>query len=139
MRYDFDKTNSYKLLIADLRIWLHLGCSQEERFTPQLVSFNINLTFNSPPIATITNKLEDTVCYAGIVENIQALCQTKQFNLIEYLAAVIYKTIDQSLGDKKNNITLISVKISKMSPPIPGVHGWVTFSYCQAPIHEAVT
>jgi hypothetical protein len=38
-----------KLSILDLRIWVHLGCTEQEKFNPQLVSLNIELYFKSLP------------------------------------------------------------------------------------------
>ena len=35
----------FKLSILDLRIWVHLGCTEQEKFNPQLVSLNIELYF----------------------------------------------------------------------------------------------
>jgi dihydroneopterin aldolase len=133
-RCDFDKNHYYKLLISDLRIWLRLGYKEEERFYPQLVSFNIELIFKFPPVATTTDKLEDTVCYLEIVQNVKNLCQSKEFCLIEYLAAEIYRDINKTLEDKKHIISQVNVTICKMSPPIADIHGGVSFTYCDAPI-----
>jgi len=36
------------LLISDLRLWVHLGYSAEEKYHSQLVSVNIDFTFQSP-------------------------------------------------------------------------------------------
>lgn len=45
------------LLISDLRLWVHLGCSAEEKFHSQLVSVNIDFTFKSSPLGLTTDRL----------------------------------------------------------------------------------
>ncbi len=80
-----------------------------------------------------TDQLEDTVCYYETVKSIQNLCQHKEFNLIEHLNADVYKTIDQGLSEKRECISKIDVTVRKMHPPVPGIHGGVSFIYCGAP------
>ncbi|WP_246209647.1 dihydroneopterin aldolase [Wolbachia endosymbiont of Atemnus politus] len=88
------------LLIHDLRLCVHLGYSAEEKFYPQLVSINVDFTFKSPPVGIITDRLEDTICYLEVVQNIKSLAQSKQFNLIEHLTHDIYRTISNHLMQK---------------------------------------
>lgn len=118
------------LLISDLRLWVHLGCSAEEKFHSQLVSVNIDFTFKSPPLGLTTDRLEDTICYLEVVQSIQSLVQSKQFNLIEHLTHDIYRAINNLLVQKKHIISSIRVTTHKVAPPVPGVHGGVLFTYC---------
>ncbi|WP_375604203.1 dihydroneopterin aldolase [Wolbachia endosymbiont of Anurida maritima] len=118
------------LLISDLRLWVHLGCSAEEKFSPQLVSIDIDLTFKSPPSGLTTDQLKDTLCYLEVVRNIQYFVQGKQFNLIEHLTHEIYRAINNLLLRKKHIISSVKVTTHKTAPPVPGVHGGVFFTYC---------
>ncbi|MGL9778807.1 dihydroneopterin aldolase [Wolbachia pipientis] len=118
------------LLISDLRLWVHLGCSAEEKFHSQLVSVNIDFTFKSSPLGLTTDRLEDTICYLEVVQSIQSLVQSKQFNLIEHLTHDIYRAINNLLVQKKHIISSIRVTTHKVAPPVPGVHGGVLFTYC---------
>src|ERR1700729_2287418 len=98
-----------KLLISDLRIWVHLGCGEEERHNPQLVSVNLEFVFNAPPVAIESDKIEDTFCYLQSTKHIQALLQEKSFKLIEHLAKSIYDVTAKfiiSSGQDVNNITV---------------------------------
>jgi dihydroneopterin aldolase len=122
-----------KLSIFDLRIWVHLGCSEQEKFHPQLVSFDIDLIFKTIPNAVITDKLEETICYLGIAEKVKSLCKNKYFNLIEHLSYNIYKVINESLNENRLFIELINVTTKKISPPVPGINGGVSFSYSNSP------
>ncbi|WP_250296559.1 dihydroneopterin aldolase [Wolbachia endosymbiont of Oedothorax gibbosus] len=120
------------LLISDLRLWVHLGCSAEEKFSPQLVSIDVGFTFKSPPLGLTTDQLKDTLCYLEVVRNIQYFVQGKQFNLIEHLTHGIHRMINDFLLQKKHTISSIRVTTHKVTPPVPGVHGGVFFTYCSA-------
>ncbi|WP_425385832.1 dihydroneopterin aldolase [Wolbachia endosymbiont (group A) of Barypeithes pellucidus] len=120
------------LLISDLRLWVHLGYSAEEKSHSQLVSIDVDFIFKSPPLGLMTDRLEDTVCYLEIVQNIQSLVQNKQFNLIEHLTHDIYRTINNLLVQKKHIISSIRVTTHKVAPPVPNAHGGVFFTYCNA-------
>lgn len=120
------------LLIQDLRLWVHLGCSTEEKFHSQLVSINVDFTFKSPPVGFITDRLEDTVCYLEVVQSIQSLAQSKQFNLIEHFTRDVYIIISKLLMQKRHTISSIKVATHKVAPPVPDVHGGVLFTYCNA-------
>lgn len=120
------------LLISDLRLWVHLGCSAEEKFHSQLVSVNIDFTFKSPPLGLTTDQLEDTICYLEVVQSIQSLVQSKQFNLIEHLTHDIYRAINNLLVQKKHIISSIRVTTHKVAPSVPNVHGGVFFTYRNA-------
>ncbi|NSM56646.1 dihydroneopterin aldolase [Wolbachia endosymbiont of Atemnus politus] len=118
------------LLIQDLRLWIHLGCSAEEKFHPQLVSINVDFTFKFPPVGLVTDRLEDTICYLEVVQNIKSLAQSKQFNLIEHFTHDVYVAINNLLMQKKHIISSIRVTTHKVAPPVPDVHGGVLFTYC---------
>ncbi|WP_410542541.1 dihydroneopterin aldolase [Wolbachia endosymbiont of Tetranychus urticae] len=118
------------LLISNLRLWVHLGCSAEEKFSPQLVSIDVDFTFKSPPSGLTTDQLKDTICSLEVVQNIQSLVQGKQFNLIEHLTHEIYRAINNLLLRKKHIISSVRVTTHKIAPPVPGVHGGVFFTYC---------
>lgn len=119
------------LLVNDLRVWVHLGCSEAEKYNPQLVSFNIEFTFDISPVGTITDNLDDTVCYLQITEAVQSLCQSKNFNLIEHLAYEIYRLIINFLSQNSKKISNLSVTVHKLAPPAPGIHGGVKFIYTE--------
>ena len=113
-----------------MRIWVHLGCTEQEKFNPQLVSLNIELYFKSLPEGARNDKLEGTVCYAALVQKVKSFCRNRQFNLIEHLTAEIYQVVKDSLKQHRSLVTFIGVTGHKMSPPVPDIHGGVTFTYC---------
>lgn len=125
--------SSFNLAISDLRVWVHLGCREEEKFHPQLVSIDIELDFANIPDALINDKLEDTVCYSEVTQVIQALCKDKRFNLVEHLTYEVHQVISKMLRDKVSIVSSIKVSLCKVSPPVPGIHGGVYSVYCASP------
>ncbi|MGL9682062.1 MAG: dihydroneopterin aldolase [Wolbachia sp.] len=117
------------LLIKDLRLWVHLGCSVEEKFHSQLVSINVDFAFKSSPVGLITDCLEDTICYLEVVQSIQSLASGKRFNLIEHFTHEVYVTISNFLIQKRHILSSIRVTTHKVAPPVPDVHGGVLFTY----------
>ncbi|QOD38239.1 dihydroneopterin aldolase [Candidatus Wolbachia massiliensis] len=135
MEYTLNKKPFCNLLVQDLRLWAHLGCSAEEKFHPQLVSINVDFAFKFSPLGCITDRLEDTVSYLEVVQSIQSLVQNKQFNLIEHFTHDVYRTINNLVVQKRHIISFIRVTTKKVAPPVPGVHGGVFFTYCDT-LHE---
>lgn len=98
----FNLNHSCELNIEKLITWIHLGCGSEEKHHAQAVEINIKLIFATPPLATQTDNIDDTICYAETVRLIQKLCQEHRFNLIEHLAARIYDIIYHDLIKTKS-------------------------------------
>lgn len=82
-----------------------------------------------PPKGTVTDQLDDTVCYLKLVQAIQNLCQKKRFNLIEHLGYDVHQVVTTLLKDHSQNVADLKVTVRKIAPPVPGVHGGVTFTY----------
>lgn len=122
-----------KLLISDLRIWVHLGCGEEERHNPQMVSINLEFTFNTTPKAVDSDKIEDTFCYLETTKQIQALLKETRFRLIEHLAKSIYEVTAMYVKNSGQDIADLTVHLRKISPPAPGIHGGVSFIYSGKP------
>jgi 7,8-dihydroneopterin aldolase/epimerase/oxygenase len=122
----------HKLAINDFRLWIHLGHTEEEKFNRQPVSFTIELEFKTPPKACVTDELDDTVCYFDLTNGIRTLCEKKRFNLVEYLAAEVYKSVEKTLKAKKMmpKIGAVRVTVLKLAPPVPDVQGGAVYTYC---------
>lgn len=87
-------------------------------------------------MGVINDNLEDTVCYSRLVQNIKNFCRDKKFNLVEHLAAEVYKKVNGSLQKNLSLVTSITVTAHKVSPPVADIHGGVTFTYCAAPFKK---
>lgn len=119
-----------KLIISDLRLWVHLGCSQQERHHAQCVSFDICITFPENPKATASDDLNDGFCYAQATDLIKEAIESKSYNMIEHLATYVHNILHTSLKQKGFSDAYSSVTVVKLSPPVPNIHGGVSFTYC---------
>ncbi len=118
-----------KLSIKDLRLWVHLGCSPEERTNPQPISITLKLYFTKLPKGTITDVLTDTVCYFQITKLVEEIIAGRNFNLIEHLAHTIHEAVHKYLNSLEHGDATLKVIVNKLSPPVPNVLGGVSFSY----------
>ncbi|WPY00154.1 Dihydroneopterin aldolase [Candidatus Trichorickettsia mobilis] len=124
-----DQINLPKLKITDLRLWVHLGCSAEERSNPQAVSISAHFVFPVAPKGAYTDLISDSICYRRAVELIKEAVEGKEFNLIEHLAVRVYDALFSYINEVGYNNLKIKVVATKISPPIPGLYGGVSFSY----------
>jgi len=124
---------NFCLSICDLRLWLHLGCSDEERSQRQLTSIAIEINLSAPPIGCDTDKLEDTICYYNIVNSIEKKIKDQYFNLIEHVAARVHEITDSSITNCRDLITSVNVVVQKVNAPMENVFGGTKFMY-QAPL-----
>lgn len=112
------------LLIRDLELRVFLGWPEKERLKEQRVFLNVDIRYPIPPIGCQTDKLEDTVCYAVLIEKVREDIGDKHFHLIEYLSHDIYHIMKPLLPKQ----TLLTVRITK-HPMIAGLTGGVQFSF----------
>lgn len=118
-----------KLSIKDLRLWVHLGCSDEEKAHPQAISVTLKLYFIKAPLGIITDELTDSICYFQITELVQNTVSEKSFNLVEHLTYKIREAIYQHLKSIGYEDVTLKVTVDKLSPPVPNLLGGVSFSY----------
>lgn len=122
-------SNGCELSIIDFRLWVHLGCSAEERFNPQPVSINIKFSFPSPPAGIYTDSIADSYCYTKALNAIKMLLTKKSFKIIEHLTASIYEVVGRSLHDNSYHDVELNITVTKISPPVADVLGGISFSY----------
>ena len=118
-----------KLSIKDLRLWVHLGCSDEEKANPQAISVTLKLYFTKPPLGTTTDKLADSICYFQITELVQNTVSKRSFNLVEHLTYTIREDLYKHLESIGYGDVTLKVTVDKLSPPVPNLHGGVSFIY----------
>jgi len=109
------------LLVQDLILQVKLGCSEEERKTPQEVRVSAEIRFIQSPHGVTSDKLEDTVCYARISSAFRDWVLSREFNLVERLAHDLFGVLREIVGSHSK----ISLSAHKVSPPVEGLTGGV--------------
>ncbi|OGT61503.1 MAG: hypothetical protein A3F14_03980 [Gammaproteobacteria bacterium RIFCSPHIGHO2_12_FULL_43_28] len=111
------------LSILGLELYVHLGWPDQERKEKQLVKLDIHLTFVNPPKACQSDLLTDTICYAGLIDQLHDYLANKTFHLIEHLTNEIYQFLKSCLPAG----TMLRVILTK-HPAITGLTGGICFS-----------
>jgi len=112
------------LSIRQLKLKVHLGWGEKERNKPQIIFVNIDLAFEKPPKACVTDQLDDTICYDVLITKLNKKIIKKKFRLIEHLSQTIYLFIKTQIPKK----TKVVVHLLKY-PDIAGLKDGVRFSY----------
>lgn len=113
----------HRIEIVDLSLFIHLGCTAEERTHPQEVRVSLSLDFLSPPAGCQTDSLKDTVCYAAICGAIREKIDGSEHALVEHVAQEIYQTTETVVAGKAS----IRIRLHKVRPPIPHLLGGVFY------------
>jgi 7,8-dihydroneopterin aldolase/epimerase/oxygenase len=119
-----------KLTLTDLRYPVRLGVSQMEQATPQMISLTMQLGFVEVPRATQTDQLTDTFCYFALSQAFQDFIRLNEpFHLIEYLGGGLYACAYEYLLNQSASSVMLEMAVKKLTPPVPGLYGGVTFCY----------
>src|SRR4051812_30581294 len=76
---------SMSLRLNEFSVMCRLGCSTQEQATPQEVRVSLNLEFARQPVACVSDRLEDTVCYARLCEIVRERATAKNYSTVEHL------------------------------------------------------
>jgi 2-amino-4-hydroxy-6-hydroxymethyldihydropteridine diphosphokinase/dihydroneopterin aldolase len=85
------------LRMEGLALRVRLGCSEEERSSPQEVRVSVEFRFKQAPVAMDSDSLEETICYGRVAEALRRLEQ-REFRLIERLGAAAYAEAREAAG-----------------------------------------
>lgn len=119
-----NKMPNTRLLIQGLELNLNLGWRSKERGTEQAVFMDMDMRFKEVPEACTSDNLQDTTCYAELIEKIRAYTEAKPYRLIEHLTKDIYTLAKKNLPKD----TELTVRITKF-PRIDGLQQGVCFEY----------
>lgn len=116
------------LRLNRLELPVFLGLSQEERLQKQLVWVDIILVSPTPSPACTSDQLQDTCCYAKLIEAISQGISTKKFHLVERLGQEIYLIVKSTLKQTPSHHCQVKVEITK-HPDIANLKNGVCFHY----------
>ncbi len=99
--------------VTGLSLYTQHGVSDAERELGQRLVFDLSFELESCD-ATVTDRVEDTVDYAEVCEQVALAAQERQYKTLERLcAAVADRLIDRFDAES------VRVKAAKPEPPIP--------------------
>jgi dihydroneopterin aldolase len=106
------------------RLAVRLGCSDAERAVPQAVDLDLAIAFAAPPAACASDDLDDTVCYADLIELARSTVAGREFRLVEHLAHELFARL-RPLAPADARLWL---RVTKLAPPVEGLAGGVAFA-----------
>lgn len=106
------------------RLEVRLGCTAFEREAPQAVDLDVEVRFSELPSACTSDKLEDTVCYADLIDAAREACAGREFQLIERLAHDLFGRLRKLVPPGAE----LWLRVTKLHPPVEGLSGGVSFS-----------
>jgi len=112
------------LEFRDARLRVHLGCGAAERAQPQDVDLGVTIHFAEPPAACLSDRLEDTVCYAELIEAARREGLGSTFRTLERLPHVLAAWLRKYTPSD----AAVRICVAKVSPPVTGLLRGVRFS-----------
>jgi dihydroneopterin aldolase len=99
--------------IVGLSLYTHHGVSAAEREIGQRLVFDVRFDVGEPD-ALVTDRVEDTVDYGVVCQEIALIAQARSYKTLERLCAVVAERLASKFGAES-----VTVKASKPEPPIP--------------------
>jgi dihydroneopterin aldolase len=112
------------LELRGARLSVRLGCGPDERALPQAVDLDLAVRFAEAPPACESDKLEDTVCYAELVELARAFVRGREFRLLERLARELFAELRPLVPPGAE----LWLRVTKLHPPIAELSSGVSFA-----------
>ena len=104
---------SVSVEITGLSLYTHHGVEQSERDTGQRLIFDLSFQVGECD-ATVTDRVEDTVDYADVCQQVALAAQERSYKTLERLcSAVADRMIDRYDAES------VTVRATKPEPPIP--------------------
>ena len=101
-----------KVFLKGMEFFAYHGVNKEEKILGQ--RFKVDVEFETDDI--IRDSIDDTVSYSNVYRLVKEIVEKQNFNLLESLA--------KKIGDEilaLNKINEVTVRVSKISPPIKGI------------------
>ena len=118
------RTVHSQLCLRRLRFAVRLGWTEAERIRPQPVEIDIALRFPKPPLACLSDELEQTICYDALTAKVRDLLERETFKLIEFMAQSLHELLRKHVEKD----TEIWVRVLKIATPVTELHGGVSFA-----------
>ena len=104
---------SVTIEITGLSLYTRHGASEAERELGQRLVFDVTFELDDCD-ATVTDRVEDTVDYADVCEQVALAAQERSYRTLERLCSAIADRLVQRYGAES-----VRVKAAKPEPPIP--------------------
>ena len=109
---DASGTPAVTIEIAGLSLYTRHGVSEAERELGQRLMFDVSFELDDCD-ATVTDRVEDTVDYGDVCEQVALAAQERSYKTLERLCAAVADRLSERYGAES-----VRVKATKPEPPI---------------------
>lgn len=106
------------IYVNDIRAYGYTGALPEETILGQWFRVDLAMGIDVAK-AGVSDVLADTYDYSGAIAMVYTLVQARPFKLLESLASEIARNLLKS----DERLTQVTVKLTKLAPPIPNFTG----------------
>jgi dihydroneopterin aldolase len=99
--------------IVGLSLYTHHGVEEAERVVGQRLVFDLSFDLSDCD-ATVTDRVEDTIDYAEVCQQVALAAQERSYKTLERLCAAV---ADRMMD--RYNADAVTVRATKPEPPIP--------------------
>lgn len=110
---DSDAAPTVTIEISGLSLYTRHGVSEAERELGQRLVFDVVFELDECD-ATVTDRVEDTIDYADVCEQVALTAQGRSYRTLERLCAAVAERLAERYGAES-----VRVKAAKPEPPIP--------------------
>ena len=110
---DHDGSPTVTIEISGLSLYTRHGVGEAEREVGQRLVFDVSFELDECD-ATVTDRVEDTVDYADVCEQVALAAQERSYRTLERLCAAVADRLFERYGAES-----VRVKAAKPEPPIP--------------------
>ena len=107
-----------QIMLKGLRLEGRLGITPEERVKPQAIEVDIVLSLDLKP-AGATDRLDKTVDYSLVYQEVRSIVEKESFSLLEALAERIAGQVLTL-----NRVVQVNITVKKLHPPIVGQYDY---------------
>ncbi|MDR2724345.1 MAG: dihydroneopterin aldolase [Holosporaceae bacterium] len=104
-----------QLNITNYEMYVILGNDDSEKHKKRKVIINICLRFSKKNKACCADDIDETICYAKLINFLDTRLRNAKFNLLERMTQFLYDEISSYLGDSS---ILKRIEVIKTAPPI---------------------
>ena len=104
---------SVRVEITGLSLYTHHGVEQAERDVGQRLVFDLSFELGECD-ATVTDRVEDTVDYADVCQQVALAAQERSYKTLERLCSAVADRMIERYGAEA-----VTVRATKPEPPIP--------------------
>jgi dihydroneopterin aldolase len=110
---DPDAAPTVTIEISGLSLYTRHGVTEAERELGQRLVFDVSFELDECD-ATVTDRVEDTIDYADVCEQVALTAQSRSYKTLERLCAAVAERLSERYGAES-----VRVKAAKPEPPIP--------------------